>query len=88
MKKKKNKVSFCECVENISQISSKMLFICLPLILAAAVSLLFAVADGVQISPAYTAIKYGESLEYIMMSLALTVCGAAIVDIAEKRGSI
>ena len=83
---KTNKKSFLSCVNELSRPSLIMLFSGLPLTLTAMLSMLSMMLTELRRSPSLVALTYPQILEYIMMSLLITVVGATALDILDKRG--
>ena len=83
--KNKNQKSFLECVRGLSSPALTLLLAGLPLTLFSAIRLLTTVIIHIDQDPLYVLLTYPEYFEYILMSLCILFCGAAVLDIEMRR---
>ena len=88
MKKKRpkqGKKSLIQCVNELSREASILLFSGLPITLIALLSFYSTVLREMERDPELTRLIYPPMLEYKFMALTLTVIGAILFDIADKK---
>lgn len=78
---------FMRCLNELSKPSATVLLIGLPLIAVVLLRLLAGFLNEIEFAPSYAATVYPPMFEYIMMSLALLIGGALLLDYIVKNNS-
>jgi polyferredoxin len=69
----------------MSRHSIRLFNICLPIILGVQIILMFKLADALENHPENVMTEFAPMFEYIMVSLALVIGGALLIDAVEKK---
>ena len=82
--------SFRKRVDSIlpSQPTVKMLTVCFSLITAPLLALFSEFSESIRLFPSYALAIYPQMFEYIMISLAITVSGAFIMEYSFRQISV